>query len=245
MFKQVSNSSETTVIGVRNGIYQIEIDENELKKKKDYPLIEEFFLKAQLSDSSGYNHKVANLKLSTLKGHLLKGAKITDLMGFTPYFFGCPFVVSNEFVNCLLDCRVASTEYRLFNLKLKGVQQDFYLIWLPMIGLKEVNFLQSKIYRSKDMLNPNKEYVEIGSVEDFEDYRAKKRDLTSFEKISLPPTYSSRDIIFVQGIGNLFFSSRLIKTILSHDISGFTIPKLQVELTFDYSLVKDKNHKIT
>ena len=39
MFIQISNSSEPKIIGVKNGVYQVEFSEKEIEKSEDFKLL--------------------------------------------------------------------------------------------------------------------------------------------------------------------------------------------------------------
>src|SRR5690606_29131003 len=98
IFKQIRNSCEPKVIGVNNGVYQVEIDEKHLKKNDNYDEIRRLMYQTDLGFFIENRQRVFDLQIDQLKGKLLKKAKLTDIIGFSPHFFGFEYIVSQKFV---------------------------------------------------------------------------------------------------------------------------------------------------
>jgi hypothetical protein len=54
----------------------------------------------------------------------------------------------------------------------------------------------------------------------------------NFEKIVLPERYESKKIISIQGLGNLFFSDKLVESCLKENLTSFRISNRKIEISF-------------
>lgn len=232
MYKQISNSAEPKVIGVNNGVYQVEFSEKEIKKQKNWSIVESMFLLPKIEDLDIHNKKISKIRINNLTGILIKNAKATDLMGFSPYFFGCSYLVSRNFVNGLIAAEVNTDEYWLNEVVIKDTQNQFYLMYVPMIPDSEIKFNGSLLFPEREYLQRERSYFKVQS---FKDYQAliDKGIMFSFEKIMLPVKYKTRNIISIQGASNLFFSKKLLEKMKLRNLSSFIIPKRQIELVFE------------
>lgn len=222
MFKQIDTSSETSITGVSNGIYQVEIDEKILEKNHNFKQIEELILHYDVKKFLENQNDVFNLKISKLKGNLLRKAQFTDIMGFTPFFFGFKYIVSQNFVDCLMEVGVSKNQYNLIPIKINQSKIDSYLFFVPIIPSSEIYFSESLIYPEKDFLNETKNYIKL---KNYSDYLGIVKDniFTRWEKIVLNKKYDNYDIINIQSESNLFFSDKLIAIFKSKEISNLVI----------------------
>ncbi len=230
LFKQISYNPEPSVIGVNNGIYQLEFKERDLKKNFNYEEIEQILM---TFDIAGLN-KIKELPIEHLKGTLLKKAKVTDLMVFSPHLLGHKYLISQKVVDCLKEM-VATREYHLRKVEIEAVKENYYLLFVPMILTNEIDFTQARIFPEREYLSESRTYFEIDSYAEYQNL-LDENPLVSFEKICLPKKYQNQDIISVQGAVDLFFSEQLIECLQEAEVTNFRIPKRQIELVFSESV---------
>lgn len=222
MFRCIINSSDPKIIGVWNGVYQLEIDEAEIEKGENFSLVDALFLAAVKRDITEYNSKVMDIDMPMLKGHLLRRAKITDIMGFSPFFFGCRYVVSNRFLDCLKRSGASLDEYRAFPLTLKGVDELFYLFWAPMLPAEEINFKESVIYSTAFKPTTHKKYHDVQSYADYCDLR-EEITMLDFEKVSIPRRYEDWKVLNLQISADLFLSPDVVALMLEEKLTSFRV----------------------
>ncbi|PQJ76519.1 hypothetical protein [Polaribacter glomeratus] len=222
MFKRITNSSEPNVIGVNNGVYQLEFKGKELKKNINYKEIEETLLIGNIDKFLKDQNGISNLEIKHLKGKLLKKAKLTDIMVFSPFFFGYEYIVSQKFVDCLEEEKVNKNEYHLRKIEIIDVKDNYYLLFVPMIPNTEIVFSESLIYPTFDALSSEKKYFDIKNYEDYIELQ-EKEPFNSFDKVVLNPKYQERSIIYLQGVTELFLRDSLVEKMLTNDVSSLEV----------------------
>ncbi len=230
--EQISYNPEPSVIGVRNGVFQLEIDEKHLKKNKNYKNLDSLLFE---TDGSNFEERQNNYfdldRISFLKGKMLKRAKFTDLMVFSPYIFGMNYIISQKFLDCIIDINVPLDEYRTFKIEIEKAECNYYLLFVPMIPAKEIIFFNSLLFPESERILTKKKYYEVENYSDYLDL-IEKKPLASFEKICLNKRYQSLHIIYSQGSADLFFSISLIQKLKAEKISGLVANGGLVELSF-------------
>ncbi len=228
MFKQIGISSEPKVIGVTNGLYQVKIDEKNLKNNPNYTQIERFFNEIDVWEFLRVQEQIFQLKIKCLTGKLLKKAKPTDIMGFSPFIFGFKYIVSQNFVDCLINEMVESNEFHLFKIDVKGLDLDYYLFFVPMIPSSEIDFSKSLLFPEKDLLTGNRRYFDVANHGQYREL-LKSNAFIRWEKIVISKKYQNNGIINLQGTSELFFSNSLVEKLLSQSLTNLVV-KDNIEL---------------
>lgn len=229
MFQQVAHNPSQKSLGVTNGIAQLEFKDKEFKKLDDYQEIHRVLLSGNVKIFLDNQDKIKDFNFGGLTGNVFKKANITDIMVFSPFIFGCKYVVSESFINCLFDAKVPPTDYQLKSIQIEGVKSNHYLFFVPMIKSEEIDFKNSIIFEEKDYLIENKNYLNIKNIKEYRQEIVNGKFL-SFEKITLDKKYGDKSVISIQGAVNLFFSNPLLEMIQLNDISNLLIPNRQIEL---------------
>jgi hypothetical protein len=231
MFKQIDTFAEPKIIGVNNGVYQIEIDEKSLKKNNNYAQIKKLIDTKNVFEFLKMQDHILKTKINYLRGNLLNNAKITDIMGFSPFIFGCKYIVSQNFVDCLIEELVDPQEFHLFKMNIRGLDLDYYLFFTPMIPDTNIIFSKSLIYPEKDLLSQTRNYFEINNYQEYQEIN-KKSLFNRWEKITLDKKFENNSIINIQSSSNLFFTDSLIERFKSKGITNF-YTKDKIVLAFD------------
>ncbi|PZD77380.1 hypothetical protein [Mesonia sp. K7] len=194
----------------------MELDEKDLGNKYNNLLTQ-----VNVEEFLEHRDEIFNLDI-TLEGELLPKAKVTDLMGYTPRFFGFHYLVSQKVVDCLKEENVSKEKYRLLKVEIKGVDEDYYLLYVPWINKSAIIFSESLIYRTFDADSSDKEYFEIKNLNDYIELQDKE-PFNSFDKVVLNSRYIKKHIISIQGITELFFSDAIVDKLLSNSITSLEI----------------------
>lgn len=224
-YKQISHNPEPKIIGVKNGVYQLEFLEKDLKKNKNYQEIDKLLL--------GYNpefyqdkeqNRISNLSIDYLKGSFLKKAKKTDIVVFTPHLNGYSYVISQKFLDCLNEVVVSKDEYHLREIETDDVAFKYYLFSVPMIPMTEIIFPKSALFPEEDALldEVDKRYTSFKNFQDYKKYEEENM-FNRWAKITLNQKFGSRDILNLQANANLFFSDRLVESLQSKKITSLMV----------------------
>lgn len=222
MFRQLCTSAEPEVIGVNNGLYQVDIDEKTLRNNANYGVIETLIGEMDVHKFLENQEHFFQLKIKCLRGKLLKKAKITDIMGFSPFIFGIKHIVSQKFVDCLINEMVGSDEFHLFKIDINDIDGDYYLFFVPMIPSSEIDFSKSLLFPEKDILESNKNYFDINDYGQYSEL-IKTNLFVRWEKIVLSKKFENKSIINLQGSSELFFSDSLMGEFISQGITNMII----------------------
>ncbi len=213
-YYQVGLTADPKIVGVKDGIYQVEIDKSFIEKQEEFKKFKEFF------DYSNNNfwerqNEIENFKIPPIKGKLLKKAKITDIMGYTPSITFLNEIFSDKFLNIIKTFNTGN--YSSFDVAIEGVNDIFHLLFFETIQSKDINFEHSFIFTGHKALN-NIKYFHFLSFSEYWEF-LQKNPMARFEKIAIPEKYFGRDIIKIQG-PLPFYSDRLIDFLLDCGITN-------------------------
>ena len=204
-------SSESKVIGVNNGIYQIELDKSCFSNNKEY---ERFILEFPEDSTIDINHP------RPLLYKVLKKAKFTDFMGYSQVLKGVPFVLSGKGVSIFKDFSLK--EHSLIEIALKeNIEDSYYLFRYPFTENSTINFEKSVFYTQRP--GQDKVYHQIHNEDEFKAFW-KQNALWRAEKFVLEESEANYDCIRLR-IGGVFISDKLQKAIETGGLIGQNIPK--------------------
>lgn len=217
-YYQISVSTEPKIIGVRNGIYQIEIDEKSVLENDNYIEFKQHFSRKNI-DFWNVQDKVHQLFPPMLNGTLVKKAIVTDIMGYAPAYRFLDYIYSDKFINIIKVFNIG--DYKTFDLNISGVLEKYNFLFLETVTNNQINFEQSSIITGHKVYNDVKRH----QIRNEEEYGAflQQSPLGSFEKIAIPSHYSGKDIISIQAIPNKFYSEKLIDFLLDCGVTGLQI----------------------
>lgn len=217
-YYQISVSPEPKIIGVKNGVYQVEINHNSLNEDTKYnKFINWFDYKNKKFWSDQGN--VKQLDDPCIKGKMLKNALLTDIMGYAPEYHGLHDIYSETYINIIKTFDLS--EYSLFDFDIENVLEKYYLMFVKTIPTSEIIFSNSIIYTGHKMMN-NLKYHPLNSYQNYRDFK-EVLPLARFEKIAIPKNYYGKDILAIQPSSKLFYSEKLIDFLLDCGITGLQV----------------------
>ncbi|PZU15736.1 MAG: hypothetical protein DI589_27650, partial [Shinella sp.] len=149
-----------------------------------------------------------------IKGKLLKGAKVTDIMGYAPEYTFLTHVFSEKYFDIIKSFN--TIKFKNFEIEISNIDSKFYLIYFKKVALQEILFDKSVIYTGRKILK-NEKYHSISNFEEYSQF-IRTNPINSFEKIAIPEKYYGKDIIPIQTAGGDFYSERLIDFLLDCNI---------------------------
>jgi len=217
-YYQISASPDHKIIGVKNGIYQVEIDENSVVKMDNYLEFRQHFSRKN-QNFWNEQEKIYRLFPPALHGKMLKNAKVTDVMGYAPGYRFLDYIYSDRFIDIFKVFNHGN--YKTFDINLRGVGEKYNFLFLETIINEEINFEQSSIITGHKALNDVKHH-QVRNKDEYYSF-LQQNPLGKFEKIAIPRQYFEKDIISIQAIPNKFYSEKLVDFLLDCDITGLQI----------------------
>ncbi|NDV78463.1 hypothetical protein [Dysgonomonas sp. 511] len=221
MYKIISTSSDPLIIGVNNGIYQVELIENKsFVNKKERQYYENFFDGEFNSFTINNFRNVESEEISELIYFPLKKAKETDFVSFSPYEMGLNFLVSQKVIKIMDSFSVG--DYIKIPSKIEGFNNIYYTIGFPIFTEDVINFFKSKfchLIEESELNNLSKD-----------DYKKVAGALVKTINLELVKNDSlNRDIINLEGQG-LFFSTPLLLKLNKENITGLEVGQTSLEI---------------
>lgn len=228
MFSQIDTSLDPDIIGTKTEYNQVVIYKESLQKSnfyKDY--YPDIF--SRLSNI----HKIREISLGDLKGHLHKKAKFTDIMKFTPSLRGSNFILSQKFVKALKEFGVSNKEYSLKPITIDGETKNHYLLFVPRLDMEHIDYERSILYRSVLFETKPLEYLDIKNHDEYQ-AALDKHTYVSFEKMVLNNIYANNEIINIpQATSHMFFRDDLIEHLFKSEISNLVLRSAQQQVRLE------------
>ena len=213
----LSLESEPKIIGVNNGIYQCEILPKKFKNKIQFSKLE------KITESYSFKSEVMrtienNVKIEYCE--LLKKAKITDIISFSPYLSPCQFIISEKLYHILVSYKLGEwTSFIPVSMHEKNgkkLEGNFYMFFQDSLPFSHINFSKS-IYFT---INP-KEYHKINNLNEY-----RETLFLDCEKLVLNSNFNNElDFFSIRGMNGYGISRKLLKKLEEENISGFNIRK--------------------
>lgn len=216
-YYQIGMTAEPKVMGVTNGIHQIEINKKAMHQDDVFKEFLNFF-STHNTEFWKKQEEIRNIKIPVIKAKLLKKAKVTDIMGYTENISFLNNVYSEKYINILNAFNIGNST--TFEVAIENVSKKYYMLYIETIPYEEINFEKSILYTGYKPRNFKVEYHKINNYEEFREF-IKRIPVFNFEKISIPEKYQGRDIISVQASSLPFYSERLIDFLLDCGVTNF------------------------
>lgn len=211
-------SLDVEVTGVKNGIYQIEIDKPKMENDIVYQEFINFF-SYKNSDIWQEQDKINLFNIPPIKAKLLKKAILTDIMGYTPSISFLKYVYSKKYIDIIKSFNL--DQHSTFEIVIENVLEQYYMMFIKTIRLQEINYEKSKVITGYSVTN-NVKYHDIKSSEEYRQFLG-QNPLGRFEKISISKKHFGKDIIDIQASEKPFYSEKLIDFLLDCKIKGMQI----------------------
>ena len=219
-YRQFDTINEPKIIGVNNGVCQVEIDDRSIDEN-----VEHFFNLSDINYFIENQDKICKRDILIIEASLIKGAKLTYLMDFTPGSFILKHIVSNDLRRALTRSNNGNNSLMFLDINLKDVNANYSLLFVPIIPMSEVVFKKSICYVSKNRrfikgkgIVFDKDYLEINSYSDFQNMGYSIHN--KWEKIVLPSKYKEKSILKLQMSPHLFVAGDISSVIESSNLSN-------------------------
>lgn len=215
-YYQIGMTAEPKIMGVANGIHQIEIEKKEMLNDLAYEDFLDFFSTKNINFWKRQN-EIKNFKIPVINAKLLKKAKVTDIMGYTENISFLNFVYSEKYISILKAFNLG--EYSTFEVAIENVLEKYYMLFVETISLDKINFKNSLVISGHKATN-NIKYHSVNNLDEYIEFR-QKNILGGFEKLAISKENLGKDIICVQATPKPFYSEKLIDFLLDTGITNF------------------------
>ena len=220
-YYNISTAWEPETIGVNNGVYQAELVHKKFERSEDYKELMDFF---NYSTYWTRNDHRPPKKFNFEYIKLLKKAKITDIISFTPKMMGIDFLLSSK-ANRLLDGLNLPNSYffdaSVYTFDKKKLEENYFALYTTYLGFDTIDFAKTIFYSGSKGLG--KTYHQLDSYQDWQNYwDSPKHELIQAEKVGLKAEYGHSDYIKTR-LGGPFVSERLLDRWSNFEINGFTV----------------------
>lgn len=225
MFKQIETSIDPNIIGGLNKIDQLSIDVNKLNRDEGY-LEYKSNIDKYLKDIKAFE----NLSFNLISAKIFNKSIVTDIMTFSPFIRGFKYVVSEFFINCLIEYGIKKSEFCTKEIEIRDSNRKFFLLFIPVISSDLINFEESVLYK---ILLFNVKFERYLNIRDFNSYQKALEELTfvSFEKVALSEeVIGKKSILNIQTSTKLYFEENLFNYLIGKGITNLYLEERQVNL---------------
>jgi hypothetical protein len=214
MHKKISGSSEPKIIGVNNGISQIELDRKNLlnhdgKHNDFYKHFNSFSYWVNQNDQIDFS-------FSSINGKKLRKAKMTDLLLYGPKIMAFKFLISERFYNILKDFNIG--EHTLYDVNIENCEEKYFFLKLKTILRDEFVFNKNVLTVYRKGID---EEINFNNIDEYNNFIL-ENPLFEYKHIALKQELEKHDVIYTQGAG-AYFSERLIEAFNENGLTGLTI----------------------
>ena len=222
VYYNIKTSWDPKIIGVKNGIYQVELLEK--KYTKEYLVqFNKYFHSELLLDNS--------LPPFDIVFHFqkLKLARLTDVISFSPYLNYCHFILNDKAIRCLERFNVQN--YHLLPVVIydehgKETDTNYKMFFCKLMDWNIIDF-KNTVFSTGGYGNFEIQYHTFINYEDYKKFNK----ITKVTKLGLNKEFDNSLDFFCTRLGGIFISNALKNEFLENNITGLDvdIPK-EVEL---------------
>ena len=224
----VGFNSDPKITGIKEGGFQAKILGENFLNRESYELLRSFFMQINFFEKRNFKPDFeVNLENVTL----LKDALLTDFIHFTPFMWGCPFLISPKAFDLFSRFKIPEHYYYpaiVFKADNTRID-DFKLFYQPYLDYDCVDFSKT-VFSSGYLdltLTPKKNY----QFKDYEEYKNYKTDeRLRITKVGLADVVEKRFDILNLRLGGLFFSKDIKEKIIEGNLSGLSFRDNDIEL---------------
>lgn len=214
----IRSSSDPKIIGVKNGIQQVEIYRQGFKDQSMYDLIMKYWGSFDSWDHKNDYHG-SNVELQCVKP--LKNAKMTSFLSYGPHLINCPFLISDDVKNVIEKFCMPEHYFYKANVSVKENYINYHLFSCPDLGYSVIDFKKTVFFTGNELLG--KTYLSINEYSDFMKFYSETNKVPQMEKIYFNENFNPNFDFFILGNSINFISERLMLKIKECNFDGINI----------------------
>jgi hypothetical protein len=212
MYYNIRTAWEPSIIGVKNGIYQVELDKMAYDSQA-YAALESLFIKNVFS-ANQFNPEI-DFKLFFKK---LKSAKKTSIMSFSPNLNHCHFLMKDTIVELFGDFNIQqykAIETVVYDTPTENVDESYRMLFLVLQDWDVIDFENTVFTTGGFGKNPKIE-LSFKNEADLNVYNG----ITNVKTLSLKSNFDKTLDLFLTRLGGMFVSDNLRKALESANVTG-------------------------
>ena len=223
MYYNLDLAWEPKIIGVRNGIYQVELDKKAYDKKT-YAILDSLFISSKFTAKQEYPEM--DFKFYFKK---LKSAKKTSFMSFTPNLKHGYFLVHKKTLQLLETFNIQyhkNFEAVIYDSPDENLDENYRLFYSVLLDWDVIDF-ENTVFVSGGYGNvPITEHQFIDSAE-FYNFNG----ISKVKKLALNSKFDSSLDLFITRLGGILVSGRLKLALEENNVTGITFnSKVEVSI---------------
>ena len=215
LYYSFETDPEPKIIGVRDGLSQVRIQPEGFANALTYEELESFW------EPSTYWQRLTHeppRQFVIEFAKLRPKAKLTDFLEFSPFFMGCPFMLSSRAKQVFADYYIQPNY--LFDVliydKTGLVSTDYSLFYFPMLGYEVIDFAKSRFYTG----HLRAKSLSLANEKEFKDYCDTQHRIPSVESLVMSETFDTKLDFFQCRLGPIFMSERLKSAVIEAGLSN-------------------------
>ncbi|MEZ2442774.1 hypothetical protein AB6805_13715 [Chitinophaga sp. RCC_12] len=221
-YYRLNLSSEPKIIGVKNGIYQVEIDKKKYSSPKDYDRLLNFF------SSQGWFEKDQTPDFDVqIHANMLKSAIMTDFLQFSPALMACDFMVNNKVLDVFKDFNIQ--KHTLFPVTIyqgsRVIDDNYSLFFMPHLEYDVIDFPKSTFFSGNRILG--KQHHQFEDLTQFRTALKEISPLIGVEVLHLNEKFDKKLDLFRGRLGRMNISEHLKDAIVSANLTGIKLTETE------------------
>lgn len=212
MYYNIRLDWDPKIIGVKNGIYQVKLD-NTAYQKKAYTILESFFINNEFTAQQEYPE--FHFKFCFRK---LKSAKKTSFMSFTPYLNHVHFLIHQNVLDLLNDFNVQkykAYEAVIYDSPTENIDNNYRLFYCVLQDWNVIDF-ENTVFTSGGFGNNPK----IDHKFSDENEMKKFDGIVKVKTLALSKSFDKSLDLFHTRLGGLFVSEKLKSALETYSATG-------------------------
>lgn len=212
MYYNIELSWDPKIIGVKNGVYQVELDKNAYDKKT-YARLNSFFISNEFTAKQEYSE--IDFQFCFKK---MKSAKMTSFMSFSPNLKHSHFLIQNNVLKLFKKFRIQYfKDYHalIYDVETKNSDDSYRLFYSVLQDWNSINFEKTIFTSGGFGKNPLVEH----SFSD-ESEMKKFNGITKVRTLALAKDFDTSLDFFHTRLGGIFISERLKKALEENNVTG-------------------------
>lgn len=217
-FYLIRKSSDPEVIGVENGVAQASIDRAGFSNPEMYDeLIEELGSFNSWETADAFRSSCIELQSIIM----LKNAKLTDFMSYSPFLINSPFLISKRAYEIIREFEIHEHLAIKSRVDFCGSIHEYFLFHYKKLNKIIIDYKKSLFFIGNSITG--KVYLEFTSAEDEEHYIKSNNVTIQTEKLVLNSNLLGCVDFLVSHHGDIFISDKLKAEIEKNALTGVNL----------------------
>ncbi|MFC6223992.1 hypothetical protein ACFP2F_12135 [Hymenobacter artigasi] len=225
LYCSFTTDSEPKVIGVRDGMAQVNVKFDRFTDQTTQAEMERFF---DFRTYWQHDNHIPPRPFRVEYAELRSRAKLTDFLESDLYYMGCPFMLSRR-AREVFELHELGPSYWfdviIYDKAGLLVSNDYSLFYCPYLGYEAIDFARSRFRLNLSLpASPRWEYIKLPSLQTFEAFCNTKHKIPNIESLVMSEQFDRSLDYFKCRIGPIFMSERLQNAVKEAGLTNAVFP---------------------